>query len=702
MLNSRVHSKVIDTGLSPGFIAKQKKNYLRNFLLLMLHLPTILIFPFVFLYLSSRNLYRKIRRTDSKFSQLDFRRSSHRSKNVIFVFGPIDWDFRKQRPQQMSLEFAKLGFQVFYLNPTLKASVLKRQSIQVKVEEDVHIATINWLGKSKYVGISAITSDESELIARVIDDFMSRNGISSASFIFQQPGWANLASRLSGNKIIFDCMDLHKGFDEISVDIVELEAKLISNSDHVIVSSANLRDEVRNISGVSPYLVRNGVNLQDFKPSKMHQPENKVVIGYYGAIAHWFDADLVSLVADKFRQNKIQLIGEVSDLSIKEKLEKYPNIEFVGEVPYVDLPDYISNWSVGLIPFQISPLTLATNPVKIYEYSAAGIPTVSTALPEVIDIAGNVGPIQVAHNSQEFIKSIEAAMQFSPTELLALSTWSEGHSWEIRARELADHLTSDVRVSIVVLMWNKSSMTIRCLASILDRSDYENLEIIVVDNDSDIQESESVVNWISEFGDGKVVYIRNDSNLGFAAGNNVGLKAATGEYLVLLNNDTEVTPGWLWRGLKHFRKDSSLGLLGPSTNNCGNEARVLLRGDSQDWLEEVIPRFGFREPNSFNVSTVAFFCVIIPRNVFTDVGYLSEEYGRGYFEDDDYCRRVELKGFKISIARDLFVYHEMGASFGVLPSEEQQHLFNRNKAIYEEKWGKWTPHAYAIDEDQVV
>jgi GT2 family glycosyltransferase len=243
-------------------------------------------------------------------------------------------------------------------------------------------------------------------------------------------------------------------------------------------------------------------------------------------------------------------------------------------------------------------------------------------------------------------------------------------------------------------------MTIKCLQSIIQRSDYPNLEIILVDNDSKAEESTLVTNWLENQSFLNIRYIRNSTNLGFAAGNNVGLREATGDYLVVLNNDTEVSPGWIWRSLKHFYRNPSLGILGPSTNNCGNEARVKLHVVEHDWLSETVPRFNFRVPRLIQANTVAFFCVFIPQKVFNEVGFLSEDYGRGYFEDDDYCRSAQAAGYEIGIARDVFVYHKMGASFNLLEDTEKTRLFNENKNKYEAKWGTWKPHTYAFDTDQ--
>ena len=90
----------------------------------------------------------------------------------------------------------------------------------------------------------------------------------------------------------------------------------------------------------------------------------------------------------------------------------------------------------------------------------------------------------------------------------------------------------------------------------------------------------------------------------------------------------------------------------------------------------------------------SFFCVAMPRKLVNDVGLLDEAFGRGFFEDDDYCRRVRMAGYKVAIADDVFIHHHLSASFDKLGQDEKDKLFEQNRAIYEKKWGPWTPHQY--------
>src|SRR5690606_29181961 len=159
----------------------------------------------------------------------------------------------------------------------------------------------------------------------------------------------------------------------------------------------------------------------------------------------------------------------------------------------------------------------------------------------------------------------------------ARQAFAAGQTWDHRAASFDAALARlpEPRVSVIVLTWNNIDFTRRCLDSIEVHSGYRDLEVIVVDNASTDGSREWLRQWAAQpsaAGHARRLVL-NDANLGFSAGNNVGLRAATGEVLVILNNDTHVTPGWV-RGLCNHLRDPALGLVGPVTNNIGNEARI--------------------------------------------------------------------------------------------------------------------------------
>jgi GT2 family glycosyltransferase len=219
------------------------------------------------------------------------------------------------------------------------------------------------------------------------------------------------------------------------------------------------------------------------------------------------------------------------------------------------------------------------------------------------------------------------------------------------------------------------------------------LEVVVSDNGSTDETIERLKEW--QVRDSRLKLVLNGTNLGFAAGNNAGLGVASGDFLVMLNNDTVVTRGWLLTMWRHFQQTPLLGLLGPVTNNIGNEAKVSVHYDKPDDMPAAAREYTLpRMKQVFPIRTLAFFCVMLPRNVLNTVGLLDEQFGAGFFEDDDYCRRVEHHGYTLACAEDVFVHHHLSASFDQVPNFARRSLFEKNKAYYESKWGSWDPHQY--------
>lgn len=657
--------------------------------------------PLFFIY----KLLRYFLTLNLKINDLNYSyriRFDHKDRTMVF-FAPIDWDYRVQRPQQLAIQFQQMGFHVIYFNPTIQTGWKQITPISVKVVNGIQVCTLhsNLFIKDCYIGIEGFPSKLSTLMAKNIEDFISRHTSNSVILLIQQPSWWPLVERLQGNQIVFDCMDLHIGFESIDSKTMQLESILDKSADSIIVTSSNLLRSKENILNKPVVLIKNGVDNSTFYYKNSVQNSNTITVGYFGAIAEWFDVDLMEYLLIMNSQVKFEIIGLVSNPAIFARLNKFPNISFKGEVPNTEVPNLVRHWKAGLIPFIVSDLIKATNPVKVYEYAAIGIPTVSTAIPEVELIALETEGVFASLTYEDFNQNLGQAVLGEKFETMDLVAWAKKNDWSTRAKEIVQLIQLTPKVSVIILMWNQGQLTLNCLKSVLQRSDYENLEIILVDNNSYPEEVSIVMSWVSTHAKQKVIYLKNDENLGFAAGNNKGLQIATGDYLVILNNDTEVSPGWIWRSLKHFHRNPKLGLLGPSTDNCGNEARVLLRGSEANWLQEAVTRFNFRVPSLLSVDTIAFFCVFLKREVFNQVGMISEEYGRGYFEDDDYCRRAQSKGFEIGIARDIFVHHYLGASFNLLDNFEKTKIFNHNREIYEAKWGPWRPHVYALDVDQI-
>lgn len=246
--------------------------------------------------------------------------------------------------------------------------------------------------------------------------------------------------------------------------------------------------------------------------------------------------------------------------------------------------------------------------------------------------------------------------------------------------------------SIVIVNWNRAGLTRLCIESVLRWSIWPRLEIVLVDNGSTDGSREVLEELQDAHPELHVVF--NDGNRGFAAATNQGIRAASGEFLVLLNNDTVPARGWLPRLLRHLA-DPSIGLAVATTNFSGNESRIDVPYTSLAGMPAfAADHMRTHRGRSFDIEVAAMYCVAMRRETHERVGELDESFEVGLFEDDDYSHRVRLAGYRVVCAEDSFVHHFGQASFASLGAERLQEIWDRNRAVYEKKWGtSWRPPA---------
>lgn len=613
----------------------------------------------------------------------------------ILVFAVIDWHFRFQRPQQLALGFAHQGSRVFYISNHFTDSPDPGYSIETLDPNlpiyQVHLSVVG----APPIYYAPPGEEIQQTILGGLGQLLFDYGISGCYGIAHHPFWQPVIWSLPNCLRIYDCMDHHEGFGNVPSDLIAAEKRLLADSDLVVTTSVWLENFARHYSS-SVFLIRNAADYAFFskRPERVFADDKgRKVIGYYGAIAEWFDLDLVRAIATSHPDALVLLVGN-DTVNARKALADLSNVEFTGEVPYRQLPYYLYGFDVCLLPFRVMPLTLATNPVKVYEYLAAGRPVVAPELPELHQFGGHV--VQ-AIDRPSFARSVTEALSAPITrEAIEIrQTFAKQQTWEHRAAAFLSSVGSIhvPRISVVVLTFNNLDLTRACVTSIFERTSYPNLEILIVDNDSTDGTREYVSELESKHSEIKVIL--NESNLGFAQGNNVGLAAATGDYLVLLNNDTVVTEGWALTLLRHLQHDAQLGIIGPVTDNIGNEACIEIPFADRDDMHQAARRFTLAHiGESFPIRTLAFFCVMFPRRTYEQCGGICTDYGVGFFEDDDYCRRIEQQGWGIRCAEDVFIHHHLSASFSKLAQGERDALFERNRVIYEKKWGPWIPHRY--------
>lgn len=221
--------------------------------------------------------------------------------------------------------------------------------------------------------------------------------------------------------------------------------------------------------------------------------------------------------------------------------------------------------------------------------------------------------------------------------------------------------TNNPLVSIIIVNWNGGDVFDSCLKS-LSKLAYPNWELIVVDNASNDGSELLPKNYKNPIN--KYTLIKNNKNLGFAPANNKGYKSAKGDYILLLNNDTKVTPSFLTKMVKRMQKDMNVGVLQPKIymmdepNRLDNAGSFLTRiGFLEHW------GFGEKDSSEFDIETAVFSakgaCMLIKREVIEKVGLFDDAF-KSYFEESDFCWRVWLGGWKVLFFPKAHIYHKVG------------------------------------------
>ncbi len=241
-------------------------------------------------------------------------------------------------------------------------------------------------------------------------------------------------------------------------------------------------------------------------------------------------------------------------------------------------------------------------------------------------------------------------------------------------------------VSILMVTYGNLDLTRLCLCSLQRAAGLIPFEVIVIDNASPDGTADYLL-AVQAQGLLPLRVVCNRENVGFAAANNQAARLASGRYLVLLNNDTVVLPGWLEALVHALAADVRAGLVGPMTNSSGTDAQLgTPYGDLEQMARFANEYTAAHAGERAEPTMLALYCAAISRELWDAIGGLDEGYGVGLFEDDDLAMAVRARGRKLVLLRDTFIHHYGGAAFNRLPPREYLRLFWENRRYFEHKW----------------
>ncbi|MFX0194953.1 MAG: glycosyltransferase [Candidatus Hodarchaeota archaeon] len=340
--------------------------------------------------------------------------------NLIMFFPLVDWDGPWQRYQHLASRFSKNN-RVVYMNSPVAITYLMRNPLTLLKK------WIRFLkGKSEinpnltcYFPPPCLPFERLNKWVNLLNQYILFFYI---KFFVKPKGtlilWINdpykyLLRKLLRPKItVYDCPDaiVFKNNDRKQKFYDELKKKVIQDSTVSLFTSNALLEEGKKYSPHC-YYVPNGVDVETFERKKYEKFDRtkKVsgpILGLVGTIDERIDLDLIVYVVENIPESTVFLVGPVQ--TGLGDLYQHPRVIITGKRGYGEIPSFINQFNVGLIPYRVSDVTEAVYPVKLHEYLILGKPVVSTNLPEVRPF---VNVVRIAKTKGEFVRAIRRTLK---------------------------------------------------------------------------------------------------------------------------------------------------------------------------------------------------------------------------------------------------------------------------------------------------
>ncbi len=353
----------------------------------------------------------------------------------LIVFSHLRWNFVWQRPQHLLSRLARRWRVVLVEEPVT-------DSAEDGMQRLVPCAGVQVWRPHVRGAAHGFHDDHLGLLQQMLADTMRQERVADYWSWYYTPMAFPLGSTLSPRGVVYDCMDELSAFKNAPRQLMQRENALLKAANLVFTGGPSLYNAKRGRHS-SVHCFPSSVDAAHFAqaasdhPLQAHLPHPRA--GWCGVIDERVDLDLVAALADARPDWQVVMVGPVVKID-PGILPRRPNIHWLGQQSYDNLPEFISGWDVCLLPFALNEATRYISPTKMLEYMACGRPSVSTPIRDVAEPHGDV--ITIAGTPEEFIAACDAVLARSPGEqeahAQALAQRVARTSWDATALAMGD------------------------------------------------------------------------------------------------------------------------------------------------------------------------------------------------------------------------------------------------------------------------
>ena len=576
----------------------------------------------------------------------------------FLVIGQEDWDEIERRNQLLVRALAARNTAARFLFSELPRHWGRARPRQV-AERVFAIRTTRPLPDRFAFG--ARINDRLE--ARQLRRALLEVGIERPAVWTQNPRAATLVGRFPVERLVYDLTDDWAAFEQDPERRAAVQQKIESlahEADLVLACSRTLEQQALQWAVRVEHVPNAVESAVPVEPARLGL--RGPVLGYAGTLHDSrLDVELVRAAALLRPDWSFAFLGpDLLTPASRERLFELPNVHHLGTVPHSAVRGYLAAFDVCLIPHVDTEFTRSLDPLKRYEYLAAGRPTAEGA------------------DAQSLVAAAERLLADDSPELAAERMAAvAGETWDARAAQIESALgvqsaatAARPDVSVVVVNRDTRDLLERCLATVLQQEGVE-VETIVVDNASADGSADLVAERFPE-----VHVVRLSDNAGFARANNVAFGRCRGELVLLLNSDAFLAPGALAELVAAARRLPAAAAVGPRLLNEDGSlqrsawpfprpGRVLLEAFA---LHRPLHGLGliedlrtWRHDEERTVDFLIGACLLIRRDALAEVGGFDERFWL-YGEEADLCRRFAARGWKVALVPSAECTHIGGAS----------------------------------------